>query len=145
LCPACGGKRVLPIIWGWNFLIEGEKADAEAGLVILGCRHESGVRFGRNVPRHHPEVLGAPDWACLDCEPGWVDVHNLALEEEELQEAKGRALASGGVDAAWECLKRQDAINDRIVQCVRGLTSPKRSRSISAHLGRADPGDQSDS
>jgi hypothetical protein len=128
LCPACGGKRVLPIIWGWRFLIEGEKADAEAGLVILGCRHASGVRVGRTVPRHHPEVLGAPDWACLDCEPGWLDVHRLALEEQEQHEAMERALASLDAEAIWECLNRKDAINDRIVQRVRRLTSPKLSQ-----------------
>jgi hypothetical protein len=129
LCPACGGNRVLPIMWGWRFLSAAEKADAEAGLVILGCRHRSGVRIGRTVPRGHPQVLGAPDWACLDCEPGWAEVHNLALEEQELQEVKEQAVASSDFDAASAFFNRQDEINDRIVQAVRRLTSPTRSHS----------------
>ncbi len=76
------------------------------------------------MPCHHPEVLGAPDWACLDCEPGWAEVHELALEEERLQKAKERALELIDVDAAWTYIGWQDEINDRILQTVRRLTSP---------------------
>jgi hypothetical protein len=125
-CPACGGNRVRPIFWGWQFLGPREKADAEAGQVILGSRHESGVRFGRSVPRRHPQVLGAPDWACLDCEPGWAEVHDLAIEEEKLQEAKAGALQACNLEAAWAYFGRQDEINDRIVERVRRLTSVAR-------------------
>jgi hypothetical protein len=84
VCPECGGKRVLPILWGWGFLSPPQREDAEADRVILGSPHQSGVRHGRLIPRRHPQVLGAPDWACLDCEPGWAEVHRLGTEEEKL-------------------------------------------------------------
>ena len=125
LCPVCGGKRVLPIMWGWRSLIERQKGDAEEGMVILGSRYQSGVRAGRDVPPRHPEVLGAPDWACLDCEPGWLDVHKLALEEQGQYEAMERAITSHDFYEAIECLHRQDEVNDRIVQRVKRLTSPE--------------------
>jgi hypothetical protein len=125
-CPVCGGNRVLPILWGWQFLNPREKADAAAGRLILGCRHESGIRSGRTVPRRHPQVLGAPDWACLDCEPAWAEVHALALEEEKIQQAKEEAVAACDFEAATAHFNQQDVINDRLVLKVRQLTSPPR-------------------
>jgi hypothetical protein len=128
-CPACGGSRVFPILWGWRFFSPEHKADLEAGRVILGSRHQSGIRAGRPVPRGHPEVLGAPDWACIDCEPGWAEVHQLALEEEKLQDAKDEAVRSSDFESAAAFLDRQDEINDKIVLKVRQLTSPAQPKS----------------
>lgn len=124
VCSERGGQRVVPILWGWGFLSPEQQADAEAGRVILGSRHESGVRLGRPIPRHHPQVLGVPEWACLDCEPGWAEVHHLGLEEKKLQDAKSVAVESCDFEAAAALYNRQDEINDRIVERVRRLTSP---------------------
>jgi hypothetical protein len=65
-----------------------------------------------------------PEWACLDCEPGWAEVHHLGLEEEKLQDAKNVAVQSCDFEAAATLYNRQDEINDRIVERVRRLTSP---------------------
>lgn len=124
-CPTCGGRNVRPILWGWRFLDAESKAAADAGRVILGCRHESGVRGGRDIPANHPEVLGVPDWACLDCEPGWAEVHRLALQDEDVWSAKEEAVHSQDFATAFDYLKQQDEITDRIVEVVHRLTSPR--------------------
>ena len=123
-CPACGGSRILPIVWGWQFLDPYKKVDAEAGRVILGSRHKFGIRVGRPIPPQYPNVLGVPEWACLDCEPGWAEVHRLALEEEEARDAKTAAIESGDFEAARTALSRQDQLNDRIIERVHDLASP---------------------
>jgi hypothetical protein len=112
-------------------------ADLEACRVILGSRHESGIRVGRTVPPRYPQVRGMPEWACLDCDPGWVEVHRLALEGE-LQDAKMVAVAAGDFEAAASASDREDEINDQIVERVRRFISLNRSsdrpETVTPHL-----------
>lgn len=125
-CPSCGGRRVLPILWGRRSLDPEARDAAASGRVILGSRHESGVRADRGLPAHQTLPPRLPDWACLDCEPGWADVHRLALQDEELQAAKEAAIDSRDFEAASAYRDRQDKLDDRIVEAVRRLSAVPR-------------------
>src|SRR6516162_1885730 len=109
-CPRCTGTRVSRVLWGWGFLSAQDKADALAGRMILGSRH----RFG--VPNHLPspgrlKISHPPLWACLDCEPRWAEVHELALEEESLLEPKEKAVERQDFEAAAAYYEKQHEIS----------------------------------
>ena len=41
---------------------------------------------------HPHETPHGPDRVCLHCQAGWLEVHRMAIEEDELELAKEKAL-----------------------------------------------------
>jgi hypothetical protein len=66
----------------------------------------------------------ALEWACLNCEPAWAEVHRMSIEEESLQLAKLEAVLAKDFEAAAAFLNRQDGIEDRIIELVRRIEGP---------------------
>jgi hypothetical protein len=116
ICPVCGSERVRRILWGWVSLTSDERNDVEAGRVILGGRK-------RGMVKKPDQSLDVPEWACIDCQPGWAEVHRMAVEADELEQAKERAIEAHDFELAARLLHRQDEIDDRISELVRRFTN----------------------
>ena len=86
MCPKCGQPRVVRVLWKWVHLWGQKEEDVHSGKAILGSR------FGED----------GPPWVCLQCAPGWSEVHRLATQEWEWQLAKEAAVAAKEFEkAAW--------------------------------------------
>ncbi len=86
VCPKCGQARIVRVLWGWVHLWGQKEEDVRSGKAILAARH------GRT----------GPAWVCLDCAPGWSEVHRLATQEWQWQLAKEHAVTAADFEkAAW--------------------------------------------
>ena len=86
VCPKCGRSHVVRVLWRWMHLWGQKEEDVRSGKAILG------YRYG---PK-------GPPWVCLDCSPGWSEVHRLAMQEWQSQLAKEESLAAKDFEkAAW--------------------------------------------
>jgi hypothetical protein len=58
---------------------------------------------GCDAPREEPR------WVCLGCNAGWLDVHNLAMQEREYQEKLEAAVIQGEFQLAaqWRDRRRE--------------------------------------
>src|SRR5262249_32557367 len=79
LCPTCASKRVVRVIW-------------QNG--IPGGPLKSTFDSGKAVVAGYAKPTDAPAWACLDCQPGWLTIHQLSLDDEEWQIKKEAAVAA---------------------------------------------------
>jgi hypothetical protein len=120
-CPICGKDQVRRILWGWVCLSTRARGDVEAGRAILGRRRRDASRGGRGADEDPDEPLDAPGWACLHCQPGWLNVHRMAVEVDELQLAKEKAIQAHEFEEAAAILNRQDGIDDRLTELARRL------------------------
>jgi hypothetical protein len=59
---------------------------------------------GRNVSREEPR------WICLACNSGWLDVHRLAVQEDEFQLKLEAAVAEGDFPVACQWRDRRDEL-----------------------------------
>lgn len=117
VCPRCGSRRVARILWDKFFsLSTSDRAQVDAGRTILG-------RSGPLFDRADPNFL--PDWGCLDCVPLWADVHRLALQVLERQEAKEAAVRDHNFELAARLRGQQErleperaALVGRIRRCL---------------------------
>jgi hypothetical protein len=91
-CLRCVGARIAWLLWGDKPVVGEELPDALAGTVLLA---------GRELPED------VPLWACLTCQPGWLEVHECAVhdraEEVQKQEAVARRdyVAGALLPRAW--------------------------------------------
>ncbi len=86
VCPKCGQPRVVRVLWNWVHLWGQKEEDVRLGKAILAARDNA----------------GGPPWVCLQCAPGWSEVHRLAMQEWEWQLAKEAAVAATEFEkAAW--------------------------------------------
>src|SRR5262245_19500274 len=87
-CQNCGGKNVVRVAWGFGsaltFISRNKYGEIE---LILG---------GQKRPDN------APNWVCLDCQPSWSQVHQLAIEEEEYQRQMEMFIAKADFESARE-------------------------------------------
>ena len=105
VCPKCGQPRVVRVLWNWVHLWGQKEEDVRSGKAILAARDNA----------------GGPPWVCLQCTPGWAEVHRLAMQEWEWQLAKEAAVAATEFEkAAWyrDC---QDELWQRMMAVVEEL------------------------
>jgi hypothetical protein len=69
-----------------------ELPDALAGTVLLA---------GRELPGD------VPLWACLTCQPGWLEVHQCAVHDRAEEVQKQEAIARRDYEAGALCRDRQ--------------------------------------
>ena len=98
-----------------------KEEDIEAGRAILGRRRRNTGRHGLCVYGDPHQGFDVPEEVCLRGELGWLEVHRMALEEDELQLAKEKAILYQNFEVAAALLHRQDKIDDRLTELVRRL------------------------
>jgi hypothetical protein len=86
LCPKCGAARVVRVLWRGLRNSGPDDRDIEAGKAILASISATGD-------------LGPP-WVCLQCRPGWTDVHRLAMHDYQLQLDKEEAIRNENFETA---------------------------------------------
>jgi hypothetical protein len=59
-----------------------------------------------------------PTWTCLDCNPGWNDVHQMAMQDLGMQMEKQNSVAAMQIDRAAELKDAQYRVRDRLVAAV---------------------------
>jgi hypothetical protein len=107
MCSKCGGSQVR-VLWGWGHLLGRKLAAVKAGRAILGSR------------------LAMPDGpanVCLACVPGWNDVHRIAFQEYELQDAKEAAVAACDFELAARLRDMQDVKEKELAPLLEKLVS----------------------
>jgi hypothetical protein len=56
----------------------------------------------------------APIWACLKCEPRWLEIHDLAVEEERHQLQLEDCVARMNFDSAVEWRDKRRVVHEKI-------------------------------
>ena len=113
-CPACGGPRVVRIYSGYKMI----------GTPLMdrfSRPWREGIDGVQALLGGMEELPEAAAWTCLDCYPGWLEVHGLALEEEEFQEALERSLVSPDFEQAAMSRDRRNAASKRIRERIAEL------------------------
>jgi hypothetical protein len=67
------------------------------------------------------QPANAPGWICLNCQPGWSSVHQLALQEEECQIRLEASVANMDFQTAASWRDRMAAVNQEIRGRLIGL------------------------
>jgi hypothetical protein len=62
-----------------------------------------------------------PLWACLDCDPGWIEVHRMATQDHRWQMEKEVAVAAMQFDRAAELRDDQYRERERLVTALGQL------------------------
>src|SRR5262249_49240386 len=93
ICPECGTHDLCHVKWGYVPF-------PRRGKIVIGAAIFGGAK--------RPE--GAPDWACLHCHPEWVDIHLLAIKEEECQQNMEEFVARGEFDPACHWREQRDKV-----------------------------------
>jgi hypothetical protein len=106
-CPACGTQGTVRLIWHRGHYYGGPiKSSVDAGKALL---------VG------DPKPADAPAWACLACHPGWLTVHQLTFEDEDLQIKKEGAVAERDFETAKRYHSLQEDIRSRQLELVSTL------------------------
>jgi hypothetical protein len=111
-CPKCGGSRLAHVLWGYS-TFTGEEAEAvgtSRALLGLNRRYFKTLEPGDPAPALLLEKTWLPKWACLDCNPRWLDLHHLTLKQCEAEAAKFAAFDAGDFEQAAALLHRQEEI-----------------------------------
>jgi hypothetical protein len=120
-CPVCGSDQIKRILWKWVCLLPKDTSDVDAGRAILAGRRRVTMRQGQGATDDAEETLVAPKWACLQCEPTWAEVHRVVVAGTELETEKEKALHSRDFERAASWWNRQNKLQDRISELVKGL------------------------
>jgi hypothetical protein len=104
-CPKCGNPDILRVLWHRVSVSEQDMTDFKARKAILGSISE----------------MEGPSWVCLRCSPQWSEVHNLAMQDWELQIAKEKSIAEMEFDAAARHRDTQADLRRRLWQLVKEL------------------------
>jgi hypothetical protein len=105
-CPKCGATRIVRIFW---------RQQARGGPIGSSIEHGCSILGGDRPP---PD---APIWACLDCQPAWMIVHELSLQFEVLQLEQENVLTQGDFDRAASYRSPKDAIRRQQQQVIEAL------------------------
>jgi hypothetical protein len=118
-CPECGGTQIVRLIWKPGLYYSGPiKSAVDAGKAIFAGAQNRGV---------------APPWACLACQPVWLTVHQLTLEDERTQIQKEDAIAQMDFDTAIHYRDLQGNIKRRQRELIEALTGGFPPRNKPAH------------
>ena len=104
-CPKCGDSHIVRMLWHNAFVSKQDLSDFNAGRAILGSISE----------------IEGPSWVCLRCSPRWSEVHQLAMQDYELQAAKQEAVAATDFDTAARHRDTQVDLRRLLWQLVKEL------------------------
>jgi hypothetical protein len=128
-CPRCGSSRTVRLIWRCvELLYPDDEKDVEAGtaFVVHGHLVSYFEQWQSLMQRRNGEL---PTWSCLDCYPGWRDVHQMAMQIHRMQMEKEESVVAMRFDRAGELEYAQYRERDRLVTAVaRMLEVTDRSR-----------------
>ena len=105
VCPKCGNTDIIRVLWHRVSISDQDMADFKARKLLLGSVSE----------------MDGPSWVCLQCSPRWSEVHDLAMQDWELQVAKEKAIAAMEFDAAARHRDTQVDLRRRSWQLVQEL------------------------
>jgi len=113
--------------WNYSTLTEAQLKAIVSGRAILGLNS----RYFREVEReivpgvsiHRIEKSRLPAWACLDCDPSWNELHRLAAQEFEKEDAKETACKVGDFEKAAAIHNAQQRLKNEHAQEVWAILS----------------------
>ena len=109
-CSKCGHSRLVRVIWGGYCLSDKDLEEIKSGQTLLGS--VAGDKKG-------------PPWACLECAPKWSEVHDLAMQDYELQLEKAKAIESQDFEKAARCLRSQEKLRSQLAVLYEELSKDK--------------------
>jgi hypothetical protein len=102
LCPDCGGSKLVRILWCYYSLRAEEKDAVLQHRLILGLSFSYCGKVDKDGPT--PLILleksRLPTWACLECKPEWLDLHELMFSKLNLDDSMTAAVISREYDQA---------------------------------------------
>src|SRR5689334_7963694 len=101
VCPRCGSSHTARLIWGCVHLCGEDEEDVRAGrAIVVNPQGTQTYEPWQALMRRRSGEL--PRWACLDCAPGWSEVHEMAIQDYRRQIDKEDAVATRQFDRAAE-------------------------------------------
>ena len=117
ICPRCASSRTVRVLWECVYLCRNDAVEVESGKaivanpqVVLNCASWQALMRCR--------AGTLPQWACLTCSPGWLQVHQLAMQDYRWQLEKEDAVAASNFGRASELRALQDKDRDGLVALV---------------------------
>jgi hypothetical protein len=149
-CNRCGGSRIVRILWGGLPLLPLADEDAKAvadghALVGLSYRHFKTPEASLVAGAIEVKESCLPTWACLDCAPGWVELHRLALVDAEILTAKDAAVSSRDFEKAaalWDVAQRLKQAHAADVERLLNDLIADRAMSERSHAEPDSPPEQ---
>jgi hypothetical protein len=120
VCPQCANTQIVRVLWSGIHLSSQDKNDIEGGRAILASHQ---IVSGNTAWLENPRVSTRrlPEWVCLTCEPKWLEVNRLALQDYEWQLAKEEAVANHKFDIAKSLLQQQEELRSRLIVLIMKL------------------------
>lgn len=107
-CPKCGGNQVVRVLWrSIDLYGPDNKKDIETGKAILAYASQL------DTP--------GPSWVCLQCQSGWLEVHELAIQDFQLQLDKEKAVANIQFETAARLRDAQVEVRKRLLSMIEDL------------------------
>ncbi len=137
-CPECRGGSLVHILWGYSRIAAVQVEEVGAGRTLLGLNRRYFAAIEQGDPALAPllERTRLPSWACLDCRPEWIDLHQLALKECDVQTAKWAACDASDFEKAAILLQSQMKLENKhaadILRLMRELIGEAASEPPSA-------------
>jgi hypothetical protein len=120
VCPRCGSSRTVRLIWWCAYLCGEDEKDVKAGsAIVVSPQLARSCERWQALMRHHAGEL--PLRACLACNPGWSDVHQMAMQDYRRQIEKEDAVRAMQIDEAAELLHAQRRDRNLLVEAVARL------------------------
>lgn len=107
MCPRCGEPRVVRVVWQATHLSKTNTDEINAGTAILCSVSPAGI--------------SRPPWVCVQCAPGWVDVHRIAMQVYQLQMDKEEAILRKNFELAAEHRDAQVTLREQISPIIAEL------------------------
>lgn len=102
ICPRCGGGPVAAIHWDPFYLSVNDRADVTNGRAILARSGMSRLVYAAR--------RDLPSWGCIGCVPSWDEMHRLAWQDFDWQEAKAAAVMAQDFEEAARLLDLQKGL-----------------------------------
>jgi hypothetical protein len=118
-CPRCGSSRTVRLIWRCLLLRGKDERDVDAGsAIVVTLTPHIGYDYEpwQELMRRRGGVL--PRWACLNCSPGWGEVHQMAMQDYRRQMDKIDALGAAQFERATALRDAQYRDRERFVTAV---------------------------
>lgn len=99
VCPRCRSSNTVRLIWNCNYLFGVDEQDVNAGRAIpVSLLTGHSYEPWQALMEHRAGDL--PPRACLDCNPGWGDVCEMAMQDFRRQQDKEDAIVAQQFDRA---------------------------------------------
>lgn len=105
-CPKCGADKIVHLIWP-RTPYRLKRDSIKEGKAVFVSIEPPGVEYR--------------SWACLNCSPQWSEVHELSLQDHQLQLAKEEAVSKADFNAAAARRDEQVPVRKQIWAIVTAL------------------------